>query len=323
MSTLSRWVSPFDHRGMSIWGTIACLYLTYKLSEVQGELSEVWPNRCHMVRASFELHKECGERSDHLGVTFRSIPQNSTPSLEQIHSAGLWSISHPNPQSELTPRWLIPQRAYTGARVRLNRLTPIWVELYSDHEPSVMLIFERDQSMLHLYQYLVGDNDYSKIKRESEAGLSKLMSRISLEELSYQVSPSMITCQSEKLDDELPKLLSLMIKSAETGVYRATRWSQGLWELESELSGHQRRTIRRRLIDEGHHSMWSVSWSLKSDKTSQESLLKPHSEDSFMSAPPLWLSELLTVIDRSQGSTSKARDALRSLPSQVQLLEDG
>ena len=310
---------------MALWGTVACLYLGYELTLVQGKLSEIWPNRCYMIRSS--LSRGGDQQSDHRHLKVLFGPKEDHTSWEErLDKAELWSVKGGDQnlgQEKLGTPWLIPRRAYLGARVRLNRLTPIWIELYSEGQPSVMLIYEQDQSVFSLYQYLIGDRQYasSRVKTPSttaDQDRDRFLSKSRLEELAYEVHPEEISCAPENLENELPKMLSLMLKDESVDVTKATHWGKGLWSLHAELKGYKRETIRRRVEGpDDELATWSISWSPQEKRIS-----KGHSENDIPLFPPHWLTALLVAIDHSQGSPHRAKEQIKKLPAQVQLLDE-
>ena len=309
---------------MAFWGSLTCLYLAYELSLIHGDISEVWPNRCQTVRASLLSDEQ--SNASHLDVTFDyRLTQEKERQSRRFTRAQLWSIAAPSTKrlgQTALPPWVIPRRNYAGARIRLNKLSPMWVELYSDDEPSVMLIYEHDESVNHLYQYLLEGSQQSlrlpsgmfDLRGSSSSGA---LTKIDLEELGYETNRDMISCDNDRFQKEFPLLLSLLHKSADVGIKSATRWDENVWELYSEIKDHRRRTLRRRISSNvGERGIWSVSWPVTLDQRaksrSQESLLKP----------PSWLIELLGMIDAAQGSSKRAKELLQSLPARVRLLEN-
>ncbi len=330
MSNISRWFSPLDHRGMVLWGSISCLYLSSLLYQVQGELSEVWPNRCSMVRSAL-ISTEVGVHPKDLTSSLNVVFDTSDIALstDELKAAGLWSISSEGSSGEASNighqedsqrGWLIPIRHYKSARVRLNRLTPIWIELISDSGASIMLIYEQDQSVESLYHYLTGRR---YIEGMNELTTPLFLSRVNLEELAYKVTPSMISCDREVMDDELAKLLSLLLKETERGVTQARSWEPGVWEVDSEVMGKRRRVIHRRVRDhnagEGQLGVWSVSWNPKEDE-GQSPLLNPPLLNPPLLNPPQWLQTLLFTIEKAHGSPTETRELLSGLPSEVILM---
>jgi hypothetical protein len=53
-STWRRWFSPRDPRGTTVWGTAAMSVAWWALYALHGSPSEVWPNRCALLRAQLE-----------------------------------------------------------------------------------------------------------------------------------------------------------------------------------------------------------------------------------------------------------------------------
>ena len=291
---LTSWLSPLHTRGMSIWGSIACIILSYELYHAQGRLIEVWPNRCSLLKSQLLKVSDSLYPSEHpLQVKF------SDPSS----SPKYWRIEHEE------HFWPIPKREYSGARLRFNRMKPIWIELMSDDRPSVTMIYEPDQAVNSLYR-LISDMS-SGIERTAEFSDTMLM-KSKLEDLSYRTVPQDISCDRSYMQTELPKLLSLMLKMTDVGLTRVEYLAEGVWLTRSTISNIEHHQFRKWISQSQQLSgVWSISWTHYEDDRGQR----------LGEQPPSWLKALLNLLDELQKKPQIHTEILSRLPEQVTVLQ--
>jgi hypothetical protein len=292
MTNISRWFSPFNPRGMALWGSLACFVLMYGLYGIQGQLIEVWPNRCSLIKSQLLSVLDTSQSSHPLNITF------SGPSNRDDY----WTFSQEDRQL-----WLIPKREYKSARIRLNRMKPIWIELISDDQLSTTIVYETDRAIKTLYQYLTRmSNSVRHIEDFDTAVIMKSL----LEEQSFRIKPQSISCERDLMRAELPKLLSLMLKAMEVGLKRVDYWEKGLWVTHRDVLGRQHSQVRRWTSTQEHEKgVWSISWA----HGDQQSATKANS------LPP-WLTTLLITLDELESSPQNT-DLLSHLPAEVKVLK--
>ena len=322
MKTLIPWLSPFDPRGMSVWGCIACAILTYGLYGVQGRLVEVWPNRCSLIKSQllrvstdqvFEGSKD--------SFTHPLLIKNSSidPEIESKY----WLIK--TASSKQTSSWIIPKGDYKEAKVKFNRLKPIWVEFVNQTGPNLTLIYEPEQSPIELYKYLMQAKGLKEAKYIME---QQTVSRLNLEKIAFEKTPQDLTCHRELMEKELHILVAMLLKSTELGLKSVQELETGLWLSERQVANrwHYRvKTWMKRLAVESREvpsGFWSLSWVKDSihlkDTQSSPSI---HGLDLPTTMAPKWLVKLLEVLAEAEEPSVKLMSKLTSISPKVKLVD--
>lgn len=290
---LSNWLSPFHPKGMSVWGSLACIILSFALFHAQGRLIEVWPNRCSLLKSQLlKVSDSLHSQETPLQVKFSKLKSAST----------YWTIQQDK------NIWPLPKRPYTKARLRLNRMKPIWIELLSDNQPSVIIIYEPDQAIDSLYR-LISDMS-SGIERTATFAKTMLM-KSKLEDLAYRTIPEDISCDRNQMQVEVPKLLSLILKMTEVGLTRVDYLTEGIWLTHRTISQVEHYQFRKWVLQSQKTSgVWSISWSQDVDQRDHE----------VERLAPSWLKTLLHSLDKLQRSPQLHAEILSQLPEQVTVL---
>ena len=314
MKTLNSWLLPFDPRGMSVWGSIACIILAYGLYGVQGQLIEVWPNRCSLIKS--QLIQVSSRENEQEGQD--PIIHPLLVKEKQFSDAELlkyWVIK--TDSAKQTTAWLIPKGDYQEAKIKFNRLKPIWVELVRQAGPNLTLIYEPEQSPIELYKYLM----QAKGLKEAQNLIEKqTISRFKLEKLAFTKTPSDLTCHRENMEEELHILVALLLKNTELGLQSLQVEKDNLWLSKRKIANRIHYRVKTWLsYNNSSYGVWSLSWTKDSKQPHPETekQITQHKNK----AAPVWLLKLLKVLATPAEPTSDLMDKIKSISPEVKLID--
>lgn len=274
MSDLLRWISPKDPRGITVLGSLAVAVLSYGLAKVTGTLEEVWPNRCSLIQSQLmQPAQAVGSRIAQIDVTATSVT-----SLSQAPHP-LWNISLEHGRS--IP---LPALNYQYAIVKALPLSPIWIELFTGGAHRVIGFYQPSKREDALFHYVVGEplENYPRLSK------SVLLDTDHLLKTGLEVTPSEITCDRESVKTELPKVLALMLKTAEEGLTDAWLLDDTSWLTQHHLGDRVQMRLQTQ-VSQPERGLWRWIW------TSH-----PNENAPTPSSPPAWLSTLLMKVDRER-----------------------
>ena len=227
---LSTYIHPKTPQGMVLWGTISVGILTWFLLRVHGQIEEVWPHRCRMMKSQLSPLPK--------GAPF-------TPSSSQF-----WRLSLDHRDDLLIPKDQYTQVAIKeGPTSRQLTLKGKSFTVYAHSRP-----FMSPKTLEELYVYLSGVSqtqiDYTQ--------LTKWLNLSAIYRHGIQQTPSMITCNRKDPYLEMIDLTSLLIRQDDLN-WLPSLWQKSSWILRSlEMSSHLK------VILPPHHakvgSLWEWSW---------------------------------------------------------------
>ncbi len=313
MKTLSAWLSPFDPRGMSLWGSVACFILAYGLYGVQGRLVEVWPNRCSLIKSQLLQATQIDLPSDQKNSISHPLLLQSVKVSEQKLDQ-YWLIANHDQKED---SWLIPKADYYEAQVKLNRMKPIWVEIKSIDGQHLSLTYEPEQSPVELYKYLM----QSKGLKEAHSMIEEqAFSRSSLEKLGYEKTPYDLSCQREHMDKELHLLVALLLKSTVVGLESVEQINHQLWLSKRQVADRQHYKVQSLDQAKSADGSWSISW-VKNKHVSQTKSIVDRPFNLNTETPPAWLITLLQTLSSVDKPATHLATQLATLAPEIKLIK--
>lgn len=264
MSDLLRWISPFDPRGMSVYGSLAVIVLSVGLWSVNGTLPEIWPHRCSLFKAQLvrNAHPNNGP-ARHLLVV-------ADPSAD-LDQHNLWEIKVPQGQ----PSWFIPRGDYVEARLSHHLPTSISIQLVRRSGGSVTARLRPDYQAFDLYAYLVG-----AATQERPSGVTSLSPAVvapptslvragvdaqhlwggRLNRRALRLTPDQVSCRPDQTVKEVVDVLALTLKHADQGLARAWILNTHNHLSEYTLEGKVSRRLYRDLRVGPRSYQWVWMW---------------------------------------------------------------
>jgi len=173
-----RWLNPKDPRGTTTWGTVAMFVFIVALVKSHGAPSEVWPNRCALLRAQL-IHKPAF-------AARATLPELSEP---QLIPTSISSIKIQAAHKEAHKGG-----AHSGV-------------------PSLRLSLQGSpDERLTAELYRISDEDLAPLSEQLAIHLETLPSRSELTRQGLKVSPEALTCAPQFASTEQGLALGLLLK---------------------------------------------------------------------------------------------------------------
>ena len=275
--TWRRWLSPRDPRGTTVWGTAAMSVAWWALYALHGSPSEVWPNRCALLRAQLEAEPR-------YALTASVVPP--PPLFEGL----VLERAHLQRNTLGSQRVLFEGRAL-NAEGSITQEVKVQVSATLTQLPHVLI--NRLTSALDLPANVFVSRSLTQgsLTQGSLTQGSLTQGPASLTRLGLSTTPQALSCAPDQLAQELPLALGLLLKgglfSAHTTLEetRVGRWGAVGWWMKEESKVRFWRPLSSpaaTALDapQGAHSllMWQRSPHLSSDIT-QEAQEAQESED--------------------------------------------
>ena len=272
--TWRRWLSPRDPRGTTVWGTAAMSVAWWALYALHGSPSEVWPNRCALLRTQLEAEPR-------YTLTASEVPP--PPLFEGL----VLERAHLQRNTLGLQRVLFEGRAL-NAEGSITQEVKVQVSATLTQLPHVLI--NRLTSALDLPANVF-------VSRSLTQG-SLTQDPASLTRLGLSTTPQALSCAPDQLAQELPLALGLLLKgglfSAHTTLEetRVGRWGAvGWWMTEGSKARFWRplSTASVTALDapQGAHSLlvWQRTPHLSSKITQEEEGSEAHSQTPLTHGP--------------------------------------
>ena len=303
MSDLFRWISPFDPRGMTIFGSLAVVGLSVGLWSVNGTLPEIWPHRCSIFKEQL-MRKSESQGEHHLNVIAHT-ELNTELSTDRFD---LWEVT----STQGLGSWLIPRGDYVEARVSSQLLAPVSVEFLTRSGEKVIAHLRADYQAFEIYDYIVGSQKrkVDEVNDPSDPRVlipeSLLNSKIDQQSLwsskltrrALSLSPSQISCEPDMTDQEIVDVLALILKHADQGLEHAWILSEYSHLSEYRFDTQIHRRLYRDIRVKNTPYRWVWMWTMSDDHKGHKGH-KGHksSLNSTSETPPSWVLNLMKDLD--------------------------
>ena len=293
MSDRLRWLSPFDPRGMSLYGMTICALLSIGLWSVSGTFREVWPNRCSLFRAQL-VEGSPVSGADAFKSPLSVIADGKHTQLhQQATYPPLWELKRADGQTIIR----LPALPYERAELHQSPFSPHTLSLFYP-KGSITVFVKRDYPEYELFNYLAGVSHSKVIAGEKDSILRSSV----LQRRGLTITPDVLTCHRDHAEEQVINLLALALKSQEHGLQKSWIIHQESWlnEYRFEQTTQYRLYQTLPVVSQ----VRQVIWNLPASSTL--------SREESIPAVPTWLSQLFNRIDHAWRDSDQAKQVWTS-----------
>jgi hypothetical protein len=276
--------NPLQPQGMVTWGSLVTLLIFYYLLQIHGQLSEVWPHRCQILKTQLQMdpvyqlkmvvHGEDQEHGeDQKSLHLYQINQTSTLNTTDLVKSAIMTLLLAKDQSIHLPN--LPYQEVTINIQNQSTQHQSIQDWFVSHQLSIELKLDKHttirgygkldlpmQSIDTLIRYMTG---------QPQAHLN-VPSASHLIYRSLKKQPKEISCYTEDIDQEVIDMLALTYKSTLAQHHQVNAWGGGWqsrvkWLQEDYYAYHwaQNRDhlpnwIQNDTIHQAQHRTWVWTW---------------------------------------------------------------
>lgn len=270
--------NPLQPQGMVTWGSLVTLLIFYYLLQIHGQLSEVWPHRCQILKTQLQMDpvyqlKMAIHGEDQKGLHLYQMDHASTLNTNDLVKSAVMTLFLAKDQLIHLPN--VPYQEVTINIQNQSTQHQSIQDWFVSHQLSIELKLNEHttirgygkldlpmQSIDTLIRYMTGQSQ----THLNVPSASHLMYH------SLKKQPEEVSCYTKDINQEVIDMLALTYKSTLTQHHQVNAWGRGWqsrvkWLQEDYYAYHwaQNREhlpnwIQSDTIYQAQHRTWVWTW---------------------------------------------------------------